>query len=76
MEHQDWKPVIWNKTQHKTVKSKKQHNSSIKQFKQLDNDDPDAPPVISHNIKMEIQKARMAKNLTPKTIGYEYEFTC
>jgi putative transcription factor len=38
-------------------------------LRQLDSDDPNAPPIIEHNIKIKIQKGRVAKNLSQKQLA-------
>lgn len=73
MEHQYWKPVILKKN--KDNKSRKQYATTINVFNKLDDDNPEAPKIISHSIKMQIQQARMAKNLTQKQLAQQTNLT-
>jgi len=68
MEHQDWKPVIWRK-QIKSSSSSTKRIQGHSKIKKIDTDDPDPPKKMSHSVKIEIQKARAAKQLSQKQLA-------
>jgi putative transcription factor len=72
MEHQDWKPVVWKKDQTtKQEKIQRQNPAGTSKFLKLDSDDPEPSKVISQEIRMRIQKGRMAKKLTQKQLAQQ-----
>ena len=70
MQHQDWKNVTWHKNTKKSKESRRRHNPpGSSRFRELDGDNPPPPPAISHDIKLAIQRARMAKKLSQKDLA-------
>lgn len=65
MQHQDWNNVTW----HKPPRAEKNVPKTSKSFTKLDSDDPDPPKKISHNLKTQIQQARMAKGMSKKDLA-------
>ena len=72
MDHQDWKPVIFNKPKKKiVVKNKKKvlSDDQIRKIK-LDNDNEvHKIEKVSMDFRKEMQKARCAKNMTQKQLA-------
>ena len=72
MNHQDWKPVIFNKPKKKiVVKNKKKvlSDDQIRKIK-LDNDNEvHKIEKVSMDFRKEMQKARCAKNMTQKQLA-------
>ena len=77
MSDQDWKPVIINggsvpgKEKNKQTSGFKTKNYDPK-FQQLDSDDPDPKQIggtISLDLRLQIQKARNAKNMSQKDLA-------
>jgi ribosome-binding protein aMBF1 (putative translation factor) len=72
MQHQDWNTVVFNKKKDDEIKKKKDTSfnpEGTKKFRNLDSDDPDAPEKVSHDLKIKIQQARTARNLTQKQLA-------
>jgi|UniRef100_A0A6C0CZ04 putative transcription factor len=71
MNCQDWTPVIIGK---KTISSKPTHSEiSYVQKKQqkldADNESVGAPPTVTHNFRLALQNARMAKKLSQEQLA-------
>lgn len=68
MEHQDWKPVVWNK-KNKQKDTKHNQRQGNKTFRQLDSDNPLAPSKITLKYGQAIQKERCKNNMTQKQLA-------
>ena len=62
MQHQDWKPVVLRKDDHKTFV---QHSSGHKKIQDLDSDDPSAPKTLSLSAGKQIQQRCLARAIAP-----------
>lgn len=67
MDHQDWKPIVLRKTEHKSQPP--QHSTGYKKLKNLDSDNPEAPKTLGLTVAKRIQQGRVSKNLTQKQLA-------
>lgn len=68
LSHQDWNPVVWNKTDEKK-NNKTVYPAGNKKFQELDSDEPEAPKPVGLSVGKQIQQARMKLKMTQKQLA-------
>jgi len=75
MEHQDWKIAVLKKKNYFNQKNVKQNPEGTVEFRILDSEDPPPPTQVSFDLKIKIQKARVAKKMTQKQLAQKINVT-
>lgn len=67
--HQDREVIVWTKKKADKVADHTHNAPGTSTFRNLDSDEPGAPKVIGHSVKVKIQQGRAAKNMTQKQLA-------
>lgn len=69
MDHQNWKPTVWNKTKRPKITHPPNHVSKAKKIETKAEDGDYNVEKVSHTLKLQIQKARQANKLSQKELA-------
>lgn len=71
MSNQDWEPVVWKRQEKPSKEENKKYQNppGTASFRALDSEDPPAPEKVSVDVRMAIQKARVAKKMSQKDLA-------